>query len=69
MEVRSVKDVGELVRKKRKEQGLTQAELALWCEVGVRFISELERGKATIEAGKLLKVISMLSLRTLVEDR
>jgi len=46
----------------RKAKNLTITELAEHCNVGARFISELENGKETIEIGKALKVIKRLNL-------
>lgn len=62
MRVRSVKDVGAAVRARRKELGLTQRELAEACGCGTRFLSELENGKPSIELGKALRVLGVLSL-------
>lgn len=57
-----VKTVGAIIRAQRKEKQLTIAELAAHCNVGARFISELENGKETIELGKALKVMQRLNL-------
>lgn len=56
------KTLGIIIRERRKAKGLTIAELAAHCNVGARFISELENGKETIEVGKALKVIKRLNL-------
>ena len=61
-------EVGEIVRKSRKQQGLTQPQLAMACGTGVRFIVDLEAGKATFQIGKVLTVIQMLGLRVCVEN-
>ena len=61
-------EVGEIVRKSRKQQGLTQPQLAMACGTGVRFIVDLEAGKATCQIGKVLNVIQMLGLRVCVEN-
>ena len=45
-----VKTIGKIVRKKRKELGLTQVYLAALSNTGVRFISERKR-KPTLELG------------------
>lgn len=42
--------------------GLKQAEAALLCGVGVRFLSDLERGKDTARIGSTLKVVGGLGL-------
>ena len=62
-------DVGTLgmaVRQARKAHRLTQAELAGLAGTGPRFISELERGKASAELGKVLDVLAVLGLRLLL---
>lgn len=42
---------------------MTQAELAVLCKVGVRFIGELEYGKETAMLGKTMQVINKLGIR------
>lgn len=58
---------GQAVRAARKEQGLSQRALAQRCGCSQRFISELERGKPTIELGKALGVLGELGLTLGVE--
>lgn len=58
----SAERLGRLVRDRRRELGLTQVELAGLCNVGPRFIGELERGKRTLELGRVLKVLDRLGL-------
>ncbi|MBL1278372.1 MAG: helix-turn-helix transcriptional regulator [Ectothiorhodospiraceae bacterium] len=65
----SAKDIGCMVRDARKNQGATQAEFAALCGVGVRFISELENGKPTVQLGKVLNVIQTLGLVLAVTPR
>ena len=55
-------DVGRIVRQERKEQGLSQTELGLRSGCSQRFISELERGKQTVEMAKVLAVLESLGL-------
>ena len=57
-----MKELGAFVAKERKRQGITQLELSQAADVGRRFIVELERGKETIHAGKLLKVLATLGI-------
>lgn len=52
--------IGNIVREERKALGLRQAELAAASGVGVRFIVELERGKPTVQIGRVLAVLSAL---------
>lgn len=65
----TVEDIGRCVRAQRKAQGATQAEFAALCGVGVRFISELENGKPTMELGKVLQVLKCLGLEMHVRPR
>ncbi|WP_349259350.1 helix-turn-helix transcriptional regulator [Oligoflexus sp.] len=55
--IRSLHDLSHAIRERRKELGLTQADAAGLVGVGVRFLSELERGKTTLEVGKVLQVL------------
>ena len=56
------KQLGKIIRDARKDEQLTQAELAGLAGIGIRFISELERGKETCELGKALTILHMLGL-------
>ena len=59
----SMKELGALVAKVRRTQGISQLELSQAADVGRRFVVELEDGKETIQAGKMLKVMSVLGIR------
>ena len=65
----SAEDIGKLVRAHRKAQTSTQAEFASLCGVGVRFISDLENGKPTMELGKVLHVLQCLGLDVAILPR
>lgn len=55
-------EVGEVVRKARKEQGLTQQELADLSETSYSTVSKLERGSLTIGLDALGKITGVLGL-------
>ncbi len=59
----SSKQIGELIAKTRKSQQLTQQELAMVVNTGVRFISDLENGKPTVQLEKTLKVLQTLGIK------
>lgn len=65
----TVADIGMAVRKKRKEDGLTLADAAALCDVGYRFMSDMENGKETAQIGKVLKVLTALGLNLTIEAR
>ncbi len=58
----SVADLGIVVRRKRKEMGLTQQQFADLTGVGRRFVLELEAGKPTLEFGRVLKVCQSIGI-------
>lgn len=63
MQINNVSELGKLIKDTRKLQGLTQADLAISANVGVRFIVDLEKGKETAQIGKILQVCQMLGLK------
>lgn len=65
----TVADIGAAVRKKRKADGLTMSDAAGLCGVGYRFMSDLENGKETVQAGKVLKVLTALGLEMTIAAR
>lgn len=60
--IQSTEDIGQIVRKTRKELGITQSDLALTAGTGIRFIIDLEKGKTTCQIGKILQVIQVLGI-------
>ena len=58
----TVEKIGEKVRESRKRQGLTQLQLAGLANTGIRFVSDLENGKGTVQMQKLLAVLTALGL-------
>lgn len=67
MKIRSVEELGEAIRTRRKELHYTQAFLAEFTGFSVSFISDVERGKATAEIGKTLQLLMILGLDLSVE--
>ncbi len=66
----NMKELGALVARVRKSQGISQLELSQAADVGRRFVVELESGKETLQAGKMLKVVSVLGIGIeLIEPR
>ncbi|HPB91300.1 MAG TPA: helix-turn-helix transcriptional regulator [Rugosibacter sp.] len=58
--IQTTVQLGDTLRAARKQLGLTQPQLALAAGVGVRFIVDLEAGKATIRLENVLRVIDAL---------
>ena len=68
-DIQNTTELGAAVRAARLAQGLRQPDLAGACGTSVRFISELERGKATAQVGRVLHVLRMLGLRVSIDLR
>lgn len=67
--IRSVEDLGGLIQRVRKEQGLTQLDISGLAQTGNRFIVDLEKGKPTIQMQKALGVLELLGLELVVRKR
>ena len=61
-EQKTMEDIGRLIRDERRRQGVTQMQLAGVAGTGIRFVSDLENGKGTIQTGKLLRIVQTLGL-------
>ncbi|GAB6146022.1 helix-turn-helix domain-containing protein [Desulfocicer niacini] len=60
------KTIGMLVRKARKRQKFTQAEAAGYLNVGIRFLSDLENGKSTVQMEKALQVLEGVGYKIMI---
>jgi len=67
MEILTVKDLSKLIREKRLKLGMTQADASALCNVGTRFLSELENGKPTLQIDKVLKVANFFGIKIFAE--
>lgn len=50
----TVREAAALIRELREERGWTQLELAANASVSRSFVADVEAGKATVEASKLM---------------
>jgi y4mF family transcriptional regulator len=62
MKARSIRDLAALVRGRRKDLGLSQAELADRAGVSRKWIYQFEAGKPTAELRLILRVLDALGL-------
>lgn len=62
MKIVTSKDIGWIIRRKRKDDGLTLEEAAGVCGVSYAFLSALENGKETVQLNKVLQVFKCLGL-------
>lgn len=66
LRIHSSEELGAFIRRTRKALGLRQGELAGVANVGLRFIVELERGKPSVQLGKVLRVLATLGCPVVV---
>lgn len=62
MKVRSIRDLSAVVRGRRRDLGLSQAELAARAGVSRKWIYQFEAGKPTAELRLILRVLDALGL-------
>ena len=67
MEILTVKDLSKLVKNKRLKLVMTQADASALCNVGTRFLSELENGKPPLQIDKALKVANFFGIKIFAE--
>jgi transcriptional regulator with XRE-family HTH domain len=60
--VRSLQDLGRLVRAQRRSSGLRIDDAAALCGVSVDLLSRLENGHSGVSSERLLKVLDGLGL-------
>ena len=69
MKIADAGELGAYIRKRRKSLRYTQGFLAEFSGLSVSFISDVERGKATAEIGKILYLINLLGMDLCLEER
>jgi HTH-type transcriptional regulator/antitoxin HipB len=67
--VYTAKDLGETIRRARRERGLTQIALAERANVARGAIQKLESGRGTVNLPTVLKALRTLSLDLVVSTR
>lgn len=62
MEVRTMADVGAVMREAREDAGLTQVELARRARVSREWLVKVESGRTSAELPRILAVLAVLDL-------
>jgi len=55
----SLPEIGAFIRRRRRANNLTQRELSELANVGLRLVSELERGKPTLRTDAVNRVLAV----------
>ncbi|MCD8220712.1 MAG: helix-turn-helix domain-containing protein [Clostridiales bacterium] len=69
MKIKNSEELGKTIRKRRKKLHYTQAYLSEFTGLSITFLSDLEHGKPTAQIEKVIKVIHILGMDLLVEER
>lgn len=66
---RTAKQIGAIIRRARRNAGMTQSELG--AKIGLRqaTLSKLERGEPATRLSTLLDTLSALGLETVIDER
>lgn len=67
--ITSVHELGKLIRQTRKAQKMTQEDVSGLAGLGNRFIIDLEHGKETVQAQKVIDVLNLLGLELIIRKR
>lgn len=68
IQITDTRSLGEAIRGARRRLKVTQKDLALASGTGLRFIIDLEKGKATCQIGKALVLARTLGLQLQIQD-
>ncbi len=68
MRIRTVHDLASLVRGRRLDAGWTQGDLATRASVSRKWVSDLERGKTSVELAGVLRVLDALGIDLTAAD-
>ncbi len=69
MIIKTSEELGKVIRKKRKEDGLTLHDAAAICGVSHVFLSALENGKETVRLNKVLQVAACMGIEITADPR
>ena len=55
-------EIGQLIRKQRTQQGITQESLALQCGIDRSYMGRIERGEVNLTVEKLYEIANTLEV-------
>lgn len=59
-------ELSEFLKQKRKENNLTQEDLAIKAGVGLRLVREIEQGKASMRMDKVNQILALFGAELFV---
>ena len=69
MKITDSKTLGQAIRARRRLLGYTQAYISEFTGLSITFISDIERGKPTAEIEKVIRLVNILGMDILIQER
>lgn len=69
IKINSPKEIGRIVKQLRKEQKITQQELADFANLSRIGVVKLEKGEGDVKLSSLIKIASLLGLDVILQKR
>jgi y4mF family transcriptional regulator len=69
MKIKTTEQLGASIRDRRKSLKITQKDLAMTSDTGLRFIIDVEKGKPTCQTAKTLQVLHSLGMTLELSSR
>lgn len=67
--IADAKGLGDEIRRRRREQHLTQEKLADLADLSAVFIIEVEKGKPTAQIGRVMRLLRTLGIDLVARPR
>lgn len=67
--IADAKGLGDEIRRRRREQHLTQEKLADLADLSAVFVIEVEKGKPTAQIGRVMRLLRTLGIDLVAKPR
>ncbi|WP_313456540.1 transcriptional regulator [Stenotrophomonas sp.] len=67
IKVKTPEDIGEIIRKVRKNQGIRQDDLAGYIDSSHVFMRDAERGKPSVQLGRVMRALDELGIKVTLQ--
>ena len=65
--IKNVEDIGRVTRSVRRAQGIRQDDLGFMSDCSHKYVVDVEKGKPTIQMGKLIRLLSELGVEVVLK--
>lgn len=67
IKVKTPEDIGEIIRRVRRNQGIRQDDLAAYIDSSHVFMRDAERGKPSVQLGRVLRALDELGIKVMLQ--